>query len=458
MIQMNHKLIQSLVFAVSLNVACLCISVVDAVAMGAVAFDEQGTKLIDLSKVDESHVATKQAIVTTKGDTVSIHSDDQRVQATVQFDVPAASRDLSKWGFVELDLENAEDKPLRFSFWALSGNGWGGVSTWSTRSENLQPLTPDKPKPSGIELLGPGERRTFQIDLHACYPKPDASGKYYTRAINPASVRWLKLVMGDRGEAVIHGINVSGAPPKVGRDHFHRIRVPDIERIAPMAGKRVYQKLAGWENTSIEHVLTLPKEWEPGGRYPVIVEYTGNVFYDKWCHSTGFTDQGNLAYGLSRGETFILLNLPFISTDARQEEPNGWGSIEKTEEYCLQALEFVSENYGGDANQIFYTGFSRGELAMNYLALRDERIAPIWRGFIGADPAIPSAKKWLGSPGWKNCATGWDERGARLQNRHFISQHPDYGPVHVDVEYLEDSPSTVAVRAWLRRMINKTSP
>ena len=454
---MSLKSIQPLVFAVSWNVAFLCISAVNVVALGAVAFGEQTTQLLDLSKFDASNATTAHATVTTKGDTISVHSDDQRVQATVQFDIPAALRDLSTRGFVEIDLENTGDKPLRFSFWALSGNGWGGVSTWSTHSEMLQTPTPDKPKPSGIELLGPKERRTFQIDLHACYPKPDATGRFYTRAINPTSVRWLKLVLGDRGELLIHRINVRGSPPKVKREHFNRILVPDIERGAPMAGKRVYQRLPGWENTTIEHVLTLPKEWKPGAKFPVIVEYTGNVFYNKWCHSTGFTDQGNLAYGLSRGETFILLNLPFISTDARQEEPNGWGSIERTEDYCLQALKFVSENYGGDANLIFYTGFSRGELAMNYLALRDDRIAPIWRGFIGADPAVPAATKWRGSPGWKNCATGWDERGSRLQDRLFISQHPDYGPVHVDVEYLEDSPSTVAVRTWLQRMLDPTS-
>jgi hypothetical protein len=454
---MNLKTIQSHVFAVSLNMVFLCISAVGVIALGAVAFGEQTTELFELSKFDASNVTTTHATVSAKGDAVCVRSDDQRVQATVQFDVPASSRDLSKWGFVEIDLENKGDKALRFSFWALSGNGWGGVSTWSTRSESLQPPPPDKLKPSGIELLAPKERRTFQIDLHACYPKPDGSGRFYTSAIDPASVRWLKLVLVDRSEMLIHRINVNGIPPKVQREHFNRILVPDIERGAPMAGKRVYQKLPGWEHTTVEHVLTLPKDWKPDAKFPVIVEYTGNVFYDKWCHSTGFTEQGNLAYGLSRGETFILLNLPFISTDAQREEPNGWGSIEKTEDYCLQALKFVGENYGGDANQIFYTGFSRGELAMNYLALRDDRIAPMWRGFIGADPAIPAAKKWLGSPGWKNCATGWDERGARLQGRPFISKHPDYGPVHVDVEYLEDSPSTVAVRAWLRRMIEPTN-
>lgn len=124
----------------------------------------------------------------------------------------------------------------------------------------------------------------------------------------------------------------------------------------------------------------------------------------------------------------------------------------------MEALQFVSAHYGADLNQVFYTGFSRGELAMNYLALRDDRIAPIWRGFIGADPAMASAKKWQGTAGWNHCAEGWDERGARLHGRPFFSQHPSYGPVHVDVEYLEDSPSTLAARAWLQGMIQQPKP
>ncbi|MCX7005819.1 MAG: hypothetical protein NTY53_00940 [Kiritimatiellaeota bacterium] len=439
-------------FAASLRVAVLCISVV--------ACAETAAPLIDLSKLDTRKLTTTHATVTVAGNALSVRADDSRVQATVQFEVPAALRDLSKSGCVEIDLENTGDKPLRFSFWALSGHGWGGASTWSTRPEASNVSTTDRPKVAGIETLAPKVRRTFQIALHACYPKPDASGRFYTAAIDPASVRWLKLVLDDPSTvpaALIHGITAPGVAPKEKREQFKRVLVPDIERGAPAAGKRVYQKLPGWEQTAIEHVLTLPKEWKPGAKFPIIVEYTGNVFYHKWCHSTGFTEQGNMAYGLSRGETFILLNLPFISTDGRQEEPNGWGSIEKTEDYCLQALKFVSENYGGDVNLVFYTGFSRGELAMNYLALRDDRIAPLWRGFVGADPAMPSAQKWRGDPGWNKCAAGWDERGARLRGRPFINQHPSYGPVHVDVEYLEDSPSTLKARAWLRAQLEKPS-
>ncbi len=449
---MSLKTFLRLVSAVSLR-ASIFLSVI-----GGNTFAETATPLLDLSKLDASKLTTAHATASSNGDALSVRCEDLRVQGTVQFDVPEAMRDLSKRGFVEIDLENAGDKPLRFTFWALSGNGWGGASTWSTQPETIQVPTPDQPKSAGVEMLAAKERRTFQIDLHACYPKPDASGRFYTSAIDPASVRWLKLVLGEHGLALVHGISVTGTAPAETRDHFKRVIVPDIERGEPLAGKRVYQKLRGWENTTIEHVLTLPKEWKPGAKYPIIVEYTGNVFYHKWCHSTGFTDQGNMANGLSRGETFILLNLPFIATDGRQEEPNGWGSIEKTEDYCLEALKFVSAHYGADMTQVFYTGFSRGELAMNYLALRDDRIAPIWRGFIGADPSMPSVKKWQGTPGWNHCAEGWDERGARLHGRPFFSQHPSYGPVHVDVEYLEDSPSTVAAHAWLRGIIEKLKP
>jgi len=445
--------------ALTLRIAALWVS-----AAGIGAFAESATPLIEFTKLDayspsltHATLTVKENALSVRGD-ISVQGDNPLTQAMVQFSLPEAMRDLSKGRFVEIDIENTGDKPLRFTFWALSGNGWGGASTWSTAPE-LTSVSTDKSKPAGVEVLPPKVRRTFQIDVHACYPLPDASKRFYTAAINPASVRWLRLVLNDvRGlpTALIHSITLTGVAPKEKRDCFKRVFVPDIERGVPAAGKRVYQKLPGWENTTIEHVLTLPTEWKPGAKFPIIVEYTGNVFYYKWCHSTGFTEQGNMAYGLSRGQTFILLNLPFVSTNGQREEFNGWGSIQKTEDYCLQALRFVSENYGGDTNRVFYTGFSRGELAMNYLALRDDRIAPIWRGFIGADPAVPSAKKWLGGPGWNKCADGWDERGARLRGRPFINQHPNYGAVHVDVEYLEDSPSTVKARAWLQEMLENS--
>ena len=47
----------------------------------------------------------------------------------------------------------------------------------------------------------------------------------------------------------------------------------------PAAGKRVKQVHPDWMQTEVYHLLYLPKDWQPGKRYPVIVEYAGNGPY-----------------------------------------------------------------------------------------------------------------------------------------------------------------------------------
>jgi hypothetical protein len=199
-------------------------------------------------------------------------------------------------------------------------------------------------------------------------------------------------------------------------------------------------------------VLTLPREWQPGANYPVIVEYTGNVFYHKFCHSTGYTNQGTMAYGLARGEKFITLNLPFISVDGQREQIDGWGDIDKAADYCVAAVRAVCEKFSGDAGAVFFVGFSRGEYAANYLALRDDRIASLWRGFVGTNPGRPW--KPADGAGWNKVGIGWDERAARLQGRPCFAAPANLGAhVHVDVEYLEDRPSTLATRRWMQEIL-----
>jgi hypothetical protein len=158
---MSLKLFHCHVFAAALPVALLCIS--------AVAFAGEVTPLFELSKVDTSKLSTSHATATAKGRALCVRSVDPGVQGTVQFDIPEAMRDLSKRGFVEISLENTGDKPMRFTFWVLSGNGWGGASTWSTQPKMFQDRMPDQPKSPGTEVLAAKDRRTFQIDLHACH-------------------------------------------------------------------------------------------------------------------------------------------------------------------------------------------------------------------------------------------------------------------------------------------------
>lgn len=196
-------------------------------------------------------------------------------------------------------------------------------------------------------------------------------------------------------------------------------------------------------------MINLPENWEPGKLYPIIVEYPGNVFYHKYCHSTGYTEQGRLAYGMSRGRDFICVNMPFIAEDNQREQSNGWGSPERTVEYCLKTIRHVCENYGGDPSAVVVTGFSRGSIACNYIALRDDKIADVWLAF-GRNPAGPRPK----GQGWHGSAIGWDERAQRLKGRSCYTDRPNLGPgVHVDVEYLEDSGNTLAVQQWLRYVL-----
>jgi hypothetical protein len=355
----------------------------------------------------------------------------------IVFPLRGEDRNLARLGELEIELANTGSAPVVFTFWALSGPGWGGVSTYSTtRSE------------SGRETLAPGERGRFRIDLHARYPGREV----FTKAIDPADVRSLELVFEPArapASLTIEMIRAIGHGPAEPHDTSRRVRVPEVQHVPPGPGRRVYQKLPGWETTEVAHVLTLPRNWQPGRRYPVIVEYTGNVFYHKFCRSTGRTDQGNLAYGLARGEDLILLNLPFISEDGRYEQVDGWGDIAKTADYCLAALEFIREHYGADPRAVFYTGFSRGSYAANYLALRDDRIASVWAGFLTLrDPGAP----WKdGARGWRGVDVGWNQRAARMNGRPWFHQDDELGPdVHVDVEFFEDRPSTVATRRWLQ--------
>ena len=45
----------------------------------------------------------------------------------------------------------------------------------------------------------------------------------------------------------------------------------------PSAGRRVRQVAPEYEGTEVYHALYLPVDWKPGGKYSVIVEYTGNT-------------------------------------------------------------------------------------------------------------------------------------------------------------------------------------
>ena len=49
------------------------------------------------------------------------------------------------------------------------------------------------------------------------------------------------------------------------------LAVPAISDGDPGPGKRVVQVAPEYEGTAVHHVLYLPRDWQPGKQYPVIV-------------------------------------------------------------------------------------------------------------------------------------------------------------------------------------------
>jgi hypothetical protein len=175
-----------------------------------------------------------------------------------------------------------------------------------------------------------------------------------------------------------------------------RAELPDIRTVPadlatpamtagdPAPGRRVRQTLPRWAATDVHHALYLPRDWKKGGRYPVIAEYAGNGNYRNRYGdvSEGAVQGSNLGYGLSGGEGFLWICLPYVNAVEKRNQPLWWGDAGATVEYCKQAVRDVCARFAGDPKAVILTGFSRGAIACNYLGLRDDEVAGLWAGFL----------------------------------------------------------------------------
>lgn len=172
---------------------------------------------------------------------------------------------------------------------------------------------------------------------------------------------------------------------------------PDMEAGEAAPGKRVKQTAASYQGTEVYHALYLPKDWEPGKKYPVICEYAGNGNYQNKFgdRSAGTVEGSNLGYGISGGQKFIWVCLPYVGMkDGKLGNiTQWWGDVTETKKYCHAAVQEICAKYGGDANNVFIAGFSRGAIACNYIGLHDDEIARLWRGFI-AHSHYDGVRKW----------------------------------------------------------------
>ncbi len=165
--------------------------------------------------------------------------------------------------------------------------------------------------------------------------------------------------------------------------------VPAVTEGAPAAGRRVRQQNADYRGTDVYHLLYLPTNWQPGKKYPVVVEYAGN----KWRTSTGRVEGSALGYGLAAGKDVIWICMPYVNSQEKRNQETWWGDVKATVAYCQQTVQRVCQEYGGDAENVFIAGFSRGAIACNYIGLHNDAIAKLWKGFI-CHSHYDGVRKW----------------------------------------------------------------
>lgn len=239
--------------------------------------------------------------------------------------------------------------------------------------------------------------------------------------------------------------------------------VPAVTDVAPSPGARVRQFNKDYVGSKVYHTLYLPTDWKSDRKYPVIVEYAGN----KWRTSLGTVEGSSLGYGVTGGKGVIWICMPYVNQQEMRNQETWWGDVDATVAYCKHTVKRICNEYGGDSDNVFIAGFSRGAIACNFIGLHDDEIASLWRGFI-CHSHYDGVRKWGYANSDRPAAA---ERLARLGNRpQFISQEnsteatqaylkeaypvgnftfaPLIGVPHTDTWVLEDRPERKALREW----------
>ena len=350
--------------------------------------------------------------------------------------------DLSRYRYLEVDVHNVGRMPASVSVFAFVPGGFGGISTYP-QHEN------------GRELLRPGAQHTLRIDLHQRFPDN-------TETIDPRNITQLRIVLNNG----VHGTMIDVLRVRaIGQGPAERHDFPGpagrsrtVTEGLPGPGKRVYMTLEG---SPVRYVLYLPKDWSPDGSFPIIAEYSGNIFYFKNTYSTGKADEGNIGYGMSKGSGAIWVNLPFLSPDRTHEQLDGFGNLDATAEYARKVIREVVEKYSGDSGAVFLTGFSRGGAACGFIGLRNNET----RGCL-AGLSRGQRRRWRGLVRLRDAGS---DRAGRTDERPVVIHHGrcavagcpgasskqpftymDSGiGAHVDTMFLDNRPSTLAVRKWM---------
>ncbi len=254
------------------------------------------------------------------------------------------------------------------------------------------------------------------------------------------------------------------------------LQIPAVIQGKPQAGKRVWQQNPGYETTEIAHALYLPPEWKPDEKYPLIVEYPGNGGFSNALkdRSDGRVQDCKLGYGLSGGKGMIWVSLPFVDPKTGKHAINWWGDPDVTADYCKQTIARICKDFGGDSQNVILTGFSRGAIACNYIGLRDDEIAALWKAMLPhshydgvrkwnySDSDIASAHKRLSRLGTRPQLISHELNTSAVEKYLMESQSKGRFtflaipyPNHSDEWVLKNIPERTQARQWLADLLKK---
>lgn len=247
----------------------------------------------------------------------------------------------------------------------------------------------------------------------------------------------------------------------------------------PAPGKRVRATTTDYDSTAVYHMLYLPTNWKRDKLHPVFVEFPGNgPFTNRLGDFCAGTVEGcNLGYGISAGSNFIWVCLPFVAltNGVKTNTRSWWGDTQETVVYCKRTVREVCHHYGGDTNAVILAGFSRGAIAGNYIGLRNDEIASLWRAFILHSHYDGARTNWPYADADRVSAL---TRLKRLRGRpQFISQENSIAdirtyleqtgvkapftfqtlsfPNHCDDWVLRPVPERAKLRAWLKSVLKE---
>jgi len=239
---------------------------------------------------------------------------------------------------------------------------------------------------------------------------------------------------------------------------------PAMTEDEPALGKRVRQVSPEYKESKVYHSLYLPTDWIKGKIYPVLVEYTGNKF--PTGKGSGEVKDANLGYGLTGGKGFIWISMPYIQKGKKENTVTWWGDRQATIDYCKVNLPRICKEFGGDMENLFICGFSRGAIACSYIGLADDEIASFWKGMIAHDH-FDGQNKW-GYP--ESDRTSALKRLARLQGRpvlvcgnknDYLKDHPELGTftfLPIPVSEIFDIPEGLVIHRHTDLWAHRHSP